>query len=94
MIGLVREVANDPLEVAQAHWPEATSIGDVRLLNQQVLDGIVSKRSQALVWMVGSIPHGTGQSLTESDREYFQLAADVHAWIKQKTPRCLIIPST
>ena len=50
------EIANDPIEVAKAHWPEAISIGDMRTLNMEWIDGVVSTCPDALIWITGGIP--------------------------------------
>ena len=50
------EIANDPIEVAKAHWPEAISIGDMRTLNMEWIDGVVSTCPDALIWLTGGIP--------------------------------------
>ena len=50
------EIANDPIEVTLANWPEAISIGDVRNLELSWFDNIVKEYPDALIWLTAGVP--------------------------------------
>ena len=55
-ISYFSEIASDPIEIASAHWPEATQIGDVRQLKKEWLDTVVAENPDALIWITGGVP--------------------------------------
>ena len=50
------EVANGPIELASAHWPEAIPIGDVRLLELRWFDKVVADFPDSFFWLTGGVP--------------------------------------
>jgi hypothetical protein len=50
------EIANDPLEVVSAHWPDDIPIGDMGSLDVCWFDRVVSEFPDSLFRLAGSIP--------------------------------------
>ena len=62
------EIANDPLEIAAKHWPEAIPLGDIRFLTKDVLQGIVQQHTGALFWLTGGMPRMDDSSFDPSSK--------------------------
>ena len=61
------ETANDPLELAAIHWPNAIPIGDIEFLTEELLTAIAQRHPGALFWITGGVPctDAPSQSLIE-----------------------------
>ena len=83
------EIANDPLEIAAKHWPEAIPLGDIRFLTKDVLQGIVQQHTGALFWLTGGMPRMDDSSFDPSSKGIAdeciglcRLAADLLAFLQ------------
>jgi hypothetical protein len=45
------EIANDPLDLASAHWPEAEPLGDMQFLDLSRFDKVVADHPNSLIWL-------------------------------------------
>ena len=50
------EVASDPLQIAATHLPAAVCLGDIRVLNKDVLGDIVKMHPGSFIWLTGGLP--------------------------------------